>query len=156
MGVDISRLGPAAQAQIYEHLKARKTMAPAKPSKYHAEKAQRVMPNGTVRTFDSQKEARRYDELALLLAAGAIRDLRLQQSFTLVEGYVTAEGETVRPIVYKADFVYEVVPSEGRFTGGRWAKPVQVVEDVKGVQTEGYKLKKKLMRERFGVQIREV
>ena len=33
--------------------------------------------------FDSQKEARRYDELMVMLRAGIISDLRLQPQFTL-------------------------------------------------------------------------
>ena len=111
------------------------------------EKAVRKMPNGSVRVFDSQKEARRYDELMLLVKAGQVKDLRLQQTFTLQEGYVTGEGEVIRPIVYKADFVYEI-----NFCGD-WTK---IVEDAKGVQTQEYKLKKKLMHDRFGITIQEV
>ena len=47
-------------------------------SKYHNRKAARITAAGNILEFDSQKEARRYDELALLLAAGKIRDLKLQ------------------------------------------------------------------------------
>ena len=39
-------------------------------SKYHNRKAARITAAGNILEFDSQKEARRYDELALLLAAG--------------------------------------------------------------------------------------
>lgn len=139
MGIDPSRLSESAQRQILAKLQG-KTW---KQNKYHNEKAQRVMPNGTVRTFDSIREAKRYDELALMLKAGQIEELRLQQSFTLQDGYVTSNGEVVRPIVYKADFVY-------RIDGER------IVEDVKGVRTEEYKLKQKLMLERFGISVEEV
>ena len=38
-------------------------------SKYHNRKAARITAAGNILEFDSQKEARRYDELALLLAA---------------------------------------------------------------------------------------
>lgn len=157
MSVDVSRLGPAAQHQVFEKLtsQGRNQVGGSnkKVSKYHAQKAQRVMPNGSTRTFDSLREAKRYDELALLLQAGAIRDLRLQQNFTLVEGYITAEGETVRPMVYKADFAYER-PTEPDVTGTvHWLK---VVEDVKGIRTDAYKLKKKLMLEKYGIIIQEV
>lgn len=62
------------------------------------------MPNGKKRTFDSQKEATRYDELALLLRAGKITDLRLQPEFTLQEAFVDSTGEAYRAIKYKADF----------------------------------------------------
>ncbi len=153
MSIDVSRLGPAAQRQIYEQLAVQGQKPTSTHSKYHAEKTQRVMPNGSTRTFDSRKEARRYDELVLLLQAGAIRDLRLQQNFTLVEGYITAEGDMVRPMVYKADFAYER-PTEPDVTGTvHWLK---VVEDAKGVRTDTYKLKKKLMLEKYGITVREV
>ena len=139
MGIDPRMLGEAAQRQILAKLQGK----PYKPQKYHNEKEQRVMPNGTVRTFDSIREAKRYDELALMLKAGQIKGLRIQQSFTMQEGYVTADGETVRPIVYKADFVY-------------WKDGERIVEDAKGVRTEEYKLKRKLMLERFGISVEEV
>lgn len=152
MSVDISRLGPSAQRQIYQKLTAQGKKAQT-TSKYHAEKTQRIMPNGSIRTFDSLREAKRYDELALLLQAGAIRNLRLQQNFTLVEGYITAEGETVRPMIYKADFAYER-PTEPDVTGTvHW---LNVVEDAKGVRTDTYKMKKKLMLEKYGITILEV
>ena len=143
MGIDHRMLGEAAQRQILAKLQGK----PTKQTKYHNEKATRRMPNGEVRTFDSQREAGRYDELALLLKAGNIRDLRLQQTFTLQESYVTADGDVVRGIVYKADFVY------WENYGSGWTR---VVEDAKGVRTEGYKIKKKLMEEKFGIKIREV
>lgn len=139
MGIDPRMLGEAAQRQILAKLQGK----PYKPQKYHNEKAARRMPNGTVRTFDSIREAKRYDELVLMLKDGQIEELRLQQSFTLQDGYVTSNGEVVRPIVYKADFVY-------RRDGER------IVEDVKGVRTEEYKLKRKLMLERFGISVEEV
>lgn len=152
MSVDISRLGPSAQRQVYQLLTAQGKKA-SPQSKYHAEKTQRIMPNGKVRTFDSQREARRYDQLALLLKAGAIRDLRLQQNFTLVEGYVTADGETIRPMVYKADFAYER-PTEPDVTGTvHWIK---VVEDAKGVRTKEYIQKRKLMLDKFNITVLEV
>ena len=49
--------------------------APKKASKYHSTPAER----GELR-FDSQKEARRYDELMVMLRAGIISDLRLSRS----------------------------------------------------------------------------
>lgn len=134
--MDISRLSESAQRQILAKI------GQQKQSKYRNQKATRRMPNGTIRTFDSQREARRYDELVLLLKAGKISDLRLQQTFTLQEGYISASGDVVRALTYKADFYYT-----------RDGKPI--VEDVKGVKTEAYKIKKKLMQER-GIEIIEV
>lgn len=144
MRIDVTRLSPAAQKQILGKVLAEQE------SKYHNCKAVRVMPNGTQRTFDSQKEARRYDELSALLRAGKIKDLRLQPTFTLQESYVTAEGETVRAITYKADFSYLVPVTEGADT-----RFERVIEDAKGARTEVYKLKRKMMAER-GWTVREI
>lgn len=68
-------------------------------NKYGNKKAVR---NGI--TFDSQKEAARYDQLMLRLCAGEIRDLKLQPEFTLQEAFTTPLGERVRAIKYRADF----------------------------------------------------
>ena len=91
-------------------------------------------------TFDSQKEAARYDALMLLLAAGEIKDLKLQPEFTLQEAFTTPQGERVRAVRYRADFSYRRRVKEGADT--RWER---VVEDVKGFRTKDYELKRKLM-----------
>lgn len=80
-------------------------------NKYGNKKAVR---NGI--TFDSQKEAARYDQLMLLVCAGEIRDLKLQPEFTLQEAFTTPLGERVRAIRYRADFSYER-PTEPDCTG---------------------------------------
>lgn len=112
--------------------------------------------------FDSKKEAARYDELMVMLRAGAIRDLRLQQEFTLQEKYVTATGELVRAIRYVADFTYERKTSQQSFLPDgslhsivMWEK---VVEDVKSPATitPVYKIKRKMMQDRFGITVAEV
>ena len=77
---------------------------PQPASKYHHKPTERVTARGAVLHFDSQKEARRYDELAALERAGKIRDLRLQVDFTLQEAYTDGEGRRVRAIRYRADF----------------------------------------------------
>ena len=115
-------------------------------NKYGAKKAQR----GPI-TFDSQKEAARYDQLVLLERAGEIRGLRLQPEFTLQEAFTTPSGEKIRAIRYRADFAYEQKIVEGIDT--RWAP---VVEDVKGVRTQAYVIKRKLMLWRHGIRIREI
>ena len=53
----------------------------------------------------------------------------------------------MRPIVYRADFTYQELTPSGWRT---------VVEDVKGVRTKEYSMKRKMMLEKFGVDIREV
>ena len=72
--------------------------------------------------FDSKKEVRRFRELQAMLQAGLIRELRLQQDFTLQEAYTTPDGRRIRAIRYCADFCYE------RKTQTGWEK---IVEDVK-------------------------
>lgn len=103
--------------------------------KYHNRKAE---VDGLI--FDSKKEARRYGELKLLQQRGEIRELRRQVSYDL-------EVNRVLVCRYVADFVYQ------EKVGGDWR---EVTEDAKGVRTEAYKLKKKLMLAVHGVEIREV
>lgn len=91
-------------------------------------------------TFDSQKEAGRYDELMLLLCAGEIKDLKLQPEFTLQEAFTTPLGERVRAVKYRADFSYS-----RRVKGGPDIRWERVVEDVKGFRTKEYEIKRKLM-----------
>jgi len=102
-------------------------------SKYHAKK---TVVDGI--TFASKREATRYTELKLMQRAGVISDLRRQVKYELIP---KQQGE--RAVSYIADFVY----TEGGQT---------VAEDVKGVRTPVYKIKKKLMLWRHGVRIREV
>lgn len=86
-----------------------------------------------------------YDELMVMLRAGIISDLRLQQQFTLQESYMTETGERIRAVRYTADFSY-------RF-GGKL-----VVEDVKSTatRTKEYLRNRKFMRSKFGIEIQEV
>ncbi len=117
--------------------------------------------------FDSKKEARRYLQLMDALRLGVICDLRLQQDFTLQEGYTTPEGERIRAIRYKADFVYtvqwagEYIPTGISFDDlGYWRKAgpgARVVEDTKSTATKTpqYRMKYKMMADR-GYTIREV
>ena len=147
---EIARLSPAAQRQILEKLGREQARAAMdKPTgKYHNRKFTVTLPeNGKSITFDSEKEARRFGELRMRLQFNDIWDLRLQVNFTLQEGFTTAEGDRVRPIVYKADFTYQERTTSGWRT---------VVEDVKGVRTKEYSMKRKMMLEKFGVDIREV
>ena len=144
---DIARFSPAAQRQILEQL-GQTAGKLDKPGKYHSRKCTVTLPESERQiSFDSEREARRFGELRMLLRCGQIQDLRLQVNFTLQEGFTTSEGNRIRPIVYKADFTYqERIPSGWR----------TVVEDVKGVRTKEYSMKRKMMLEKFGVDIREV
>lgn len=141
MSIDVSRLSPWAQRQIAQKLLAREREKAAPENKYHAQREQR----GEL-SFDSKKEARRYDELMLMLKAGKISDLRLQPQFTLQEAYTTPEGDRIRAIRYQADFSYR---QDGEL----------IVEDVKSEATKKlrtYQIKRKLVQERHGITVREV
>lgn len=86
-------------------------------------------------TFASKKEAKRYGELQLLLKAGEISDLVLQPRFLLQEKF-TVRAEKIRAIEYVGDFQY--------ICDGN-----TIVEDVKGMVTEVFKLKSKLFKYRY-------
>ncbi len=106
--------------------------------KYHAKKTEL---DGI--TFDSKKEANRYAELKLLERSGAIHNLQRQVRYELIPAQ-KKDGKTIeRACHYIADFVYE---DNGK----------TVVEDVKGYRTKEYVLKRKLMLQVHGIEVREV
>lgn len=82
--------------------------------------------------FDSKRESERYLELKLLEKAGEISDLKLQPRFILQHGF-KYNGKTIRAITYTADFQYKEKENKR-----------EVVEDVKGVETAVFKIKKKM------------
>lgn len=167
MTVDVKDLPPAYQAQALRKLMEQErkkgrgpipspaASTPQPASKYHNKPTERVTASGAVLHFDSQKEARRYDELATLERAGKIRDLRMQVDFTLQEAYTDGEGRRVRAIRYRADFTYvRVKETIGEYT----FRDQLVVEDVKSraTRTKEFIMKRKLMKERFNIDIQEV
>ena len=166
MAIDVKDLPPKYQAQALQKYMAQQKRrgpppspaadGPPKASKYHNSPTERITPSGAVLHFDSQKEARRYDHLAALERAGQIRDLRLQVDFTLQEAYTDTEGRRVRAIRYRADFTYRVPPEELRKKYGPMG--ALVVEDVKSrpTRTKEYLLKRKLLKDKLGIDITEV
>lgn len=90
------------------------------------------------RVYASKAEARRAVELEASRMAGLIDSLEEQVAFPLV-----VQG--VKVGTYVCDFQYREVAT-GRL----------VVEDVKGVKTAAYRIKKKLVRALYGVEIQEV
>lgn len=114
-------------------------------------------------TFDSKKEAKRYQELKLLEKAGKISDLELQKVYELIPSqYETYErygknGQRLKDgqrciekaVTYKADFVYK---ENGK----------TIVEDVKGYKDPAsgaysrYVIKRKLMLYVHGIKVIEV
>lgn len=79
------------------------------------------------RSFASKLEAKRYRQLNLLWKAGEIRWFTCQVPFQLVPG-----------VKYVADFL--IVWADGRVT----------IEDVKGVETKEFKIKRKLFEPLYG------
>lgn len=95
-------------------------------------------------TFDSVKEASRYQELRLMERAGAIRDLKRQVRIEIVP-----KTNRFRNAEYIADFAYAN------------AKTGQTVyEDVKGYRKgsayQMFTLKKKLVFWLYGIEIIEI
>lgn len=93
--------------------------------------------------FDSQREAYRWRELALLQKAGQITDLQRQVKYELIPAQKTNGKVVERACTYIADFVYK----ENGNT---------VVEDTKGFKTKDYIIKRKLMLWVHGIRIVEV
>lgn len=171
MAISIKDLPPKYQAQVLRKVieqdrrKKREIIPSTAPSggreaasKYHNNPTERITEGGAVIRFDSRKEARRYDELMAMLKAGEIQDLRLQRDFTLLEAYTGTQGCRIRAIRYRADFTYYRPPDGASKENRNKSSWVLVVEDVKSrpTRTKDYLMKKKLMKDRFGIDIVEV
>lgn len=87
--------------------------------------------------FHSQKEGRRYADLKLLVRSGDITNLDTQPRFDF-------EHDDIFIGFYKADFRYYDIKTKA------W-----VIEDVKGMKTPIYRLKKKMMWAFHGIKILE-
>lgn len=101
---------------------------------------------GAVRTggHGSKKEHNRACTLQLMQRAGMISELREQVPFELIPAATDSAGHTIeRACRYVADFVYRLPSGE------------LVVEDAKGVRTDVYRIKRKLMLWRYGILIKE-
>ena len=103
-------------------------------SKYHNK---RVTVDGI--TFDSVKEASRFQELRMLERAGEITGLVRQQKIELIP-----KTKLYRACYYVCDFIY-FDKRENK----------TIYEDVKGVRTKEYLLKRKLLYWRHGIEIKE-
>lgn len=122
-------------------------------AEYRAMRAPKVSKYRAVKTtvdghiFDSRAEARRYGELVIMERAGEICNLVLQPRYELqAKQAATATRKAERAVVYVADFAYTDLAT------GR-----TVVEDVKGVKTQAYQVKRKLFIARYqNVEFREI
>ena len=97
--------------------------------------------------YHSKREAKRAAALRLMQEAGQIQGLRELVEFLLIPRQTRPDGTAERSCSYWADFTYDEWTADG------WRR---VVEDVKGVRTREYVLKRKLMLMVHGVAIREV
>lgn len=117
-------------------------------NKYHNRKVKTR--DGIV--HDSRKEAVRWGILKQMETEGKIVCLERQKEFLLIppqyEDVATGKRKkrklVERAVSYRADFVYQTENGE------------IVVEDVKGLRTREYIIKRKLMRYVYGIQIKEV
>lgn len=107
----------------------------ARGNKYHARKS-----GG----YASRKEHRRANELKLLQKAGIISNLREQVRYELIPAQYDKQGKLIeRACSYVADFVYTEKNGE------------TIVEDAKGMRTDVYRIKRKLMLRVHGIKIIE-
>ncbi len=114
-----------------------------RPPKGRSKYGNRKVQEGDL-TFDSKAEHRRWHQLLVLQRACEIAELQRQVRYELIPAAVGPNGKKHRATAYVADFVYRT--KDGNV----------VVEDVKGVVTPEFKLKRKLMLERHGIEIQEV
>lgn len=117
-------------------------------SKYYSRKV--INEDGV---FDSRKEYKRWCELKMLEKAGEIQNLQRQVRIELIPAIREPDrigkmggrikGKLIeRKANYIADFVYV-------------ENGVKIVEDVKGVRTKDYILKRKILLWRYGIKVRE-
>lgn len=92
--------------------------------------------------FHSEAEANRYMQLKVLVTAGKIDRLERQVSYPIhIDGFLIC--------TYVADFRYYVRGADGSIEA-------IVVEDVKGLETAEYKIKKKLTEAKHKIKIMEL
>ena len=89
-------------------------------------------------TFDSKWESQRYLYLKSLERAGRVQNLELQPRFI-----ITVNSQKI--CTYVADFRYDKEDAEGNWE--------HIIEDAKGVETPEFKLKKKLMKAVYNIDI---
>lgn len=91
-------------------------------------------------TFDSRAEASYYKQLKLLKKSGVVKEFERQKRYTLFDK-LEFNGRTYRKLVYIADFVVTYRNGD-----------VKVV-DVKGMETQLFKLKARLFIEKYQVPL---
>jgi hypothetical protein len=111
---------------------------PETKDKYNTTRVEVIGIDGVTRKL-SKKESTRFYVLKMLLQTGKISDLRQQVRYVLLTSEIKGrQGE----LAYIADFVY-------------MRNGVEVVEDTKGMKTQIYLRKKRLMQKLHGITILE-
>jgi len=124
------------EEQYQEFIKKKKGL-PVKPQSKRKRKSKSKSKYNNQKTivdgikFDSKKEAEYYCQLKLLKQAGKIKDYRLQPRYELQPAF-EKNGKKYRAITYIADFA--IINNDG----------TTEVVDIKGVETQVFKIKKKL------------
>ncbi|MDR3124477.1 MAG: DUF1064 domain-containing protein [Endomicrobium sp.] len=108
--------------------------------KKHKYRAKKVVINNI--TFDSKKEADRYQVLVMLEKGGKISDLKIQPKFVLQDAFYVGSKKYL-PITYTADFTYYDSDSKK-----------EIVEEVKGFKTDDYRIRKKMFLKRYGGSVK--
>jgi hypothetical protein len=108
--------------------------------------------------FDSKKEAQRYQQLKLMEKAGAICDLKRQVKYELVPAQHIDGKRVERAVIYISDFEYYMLKPIRSVMVDPKTRTIgeHIVEDVKGVKTADYIIKRKLMLYKYGIRITEV
>ena len=92
--------------------------------------------------FDSKREAARWGELLMLEKVGEISMLRRQVAYELAPSVRFKQATRAKPALrYVVDFEY--------LENGQ-----RICEDVKGVETEGFNIKRHLMLSVHGIDVR--
>lgn len=140
MAKQIPNLITGVTARLPGDLKEQESKPPARRHKYGVAAREDRTAQGI--TFASKREMEAFLGLQRLEKAGAIRDLKLQVPFQWEVVYRANGKEYVKREKYIADFTY-------------WEGDKFVVSDAKGCVTSVYSRKKRIMRELFGIEIRE-
>lgn len=108
---------------------------------------------GAVRTtrdgieFHSAKEAKRYGELKLLQKAGEITGLMLQPRYGLYVRPFMRDSVDFAELISCGDYIGDFQYYRGN---------EKIVEDVKGMKTPVYRLKKRIIEALYGITITEL
>ena len=122
--------------QLLDNVNKKKGVAPKKGEKVKKTKFNNIVNYYDGKKFDSKKECERYKELK----HEGVKDLKCQKKYEIVVN-------DVKICSYIADFVYTDYKGQ------------TVVEDVKSEHTRKlpvYRLKKKLLKACYGIDIKEV